>query len=29
MQLYNWDQAGFEQAYLRSHYKPKGCGLCG
>lgn len=27
MQLYNWDQAGFEQAYLRSHYKPKGCGV--
>lgn len=27
MQLYTWDQAGFEQAYRRSFYKPKGCGV--
>lgn len=27
MQLYSWDAAGFEQAYIRSIYKPKGCGV--
>lgn len=27
MQLYEWDTAGFEQAYKRSFYKPKGCGV--
>lgn len=27
MQLYNWNQSGFEQAYARSVYKPRGCGV--
>lgn len=27
MQLYEWDAVGFEQAYVRSFYKPKGCGV--
>lgn len=27
MQLYEWDAAGFEQAYRMSYYKPKGCGV--
>lgn len=26
MQVYKWDQKGFEQAYNRSFYKLKGCG---
>jgi hypothetical protein len=27
MQVYNWNQSGFEQAYSRSIYKPRGCGV--